>query len=81
MTDVRRIISENRRAVWIIAAGLIVNVALYALVVYPLAQRVKSGQEQAGAATAELVAARKTHGAARGTVAGKKEADAELKRF
>jgi hypothetical protein len=81
MTDVRRIISENRRAMWFIAAGLIVNVALYGLVVYPLAQRVKSGQQQAGAATTELVAARKTHAAARGTVAGKKEADAELLKF
>jgi Tfp pilus assembly protein PilO len=81
VTDVRRIVSENRRVVWIIAAALVINAAAYALVVYPLARRVKTGEQQAGAATAELVAARKTHAAARGTVAGKKEADVELQNF
>jgi Tfp pilus assembly protein PilO len=81
MTDVRRILSENRRVAWIIAGALAINVALYALIVYPLSQRVQSGQEEAGAATRELVAARREHDAARNTVTGKKQADEELQRF
>lgn len=81
MTDFRRIVSENRRAVWILAIALAVNAALYILVVYPLTQRVKSGEQQAGAATQERIAARKAFEAAQGTVTGKKEADAELEKF
>lgn len=81
MTDVRRIVSENRRAVWIIAAALIINAALYVLVVYPLARRAQSGQEDAGEATRTLVLARGSFNAARGTVTGKKQADDELKKF
>ena len=81
MTDVRRIVSEHRRIVYALVVGLLVNIALYALVVFPLATRVQSGEQQAGAATRELVAARKTHAAARGTVTGKKEADSELVKF
>ena len=81
MTDVARIVSENRRAVYIIAGALLVNIALYALVVYPLSQRVRNGEQQSGDATRELVAARRTFEAARGTVAGKKDADSELAKF
>lgn len=81
MTDVRRIVREHRRAVYVLAAALVVNAALYALVVYPLSQRVESGEQEAGEATRALVAARRTFDAARGTVSGKKEADAELVRF
>ena len=81
MTDVRRIVSENRRAVWIIAAALVVNLALYVLVVYPLSRRAQTAQQQAGDATREVVAARRTFEAARGTVTGKKQADEELQKF
>jgi len=81
MTGARRIIFENRRAIYVIAIALIVNAAIYALVVYPLAQRVATGEQQAGEATRDLVAARKTFESARGTVSGKKEADAELIKF
>ena len=58
-----------------------INAALYALVVYPLSQRVASGEQEAGEATRALIAARKTFDSARGTVSGKKEADAELVKF
>lgn len=81
MTDLRRIIQENRRIVYILAAALAINAALYALVVYPLSQRVASGEQEAGESTRALVAARKTFDSARGTVSGKKEADAELVKF
>lgn len=81
MTDIRRIVSENRRAVWILAAALAINAALYVLVVYPLFHRVQSEQQQAGDATRELVAARRAAAAAKGTVTGKKQADEELRTF
>jgi Tfp pilus assembly protein PilO len=81
MTDTRRIVSENRRAIWIIAAALIVNAALYVLVVYPLSQRVQAGEDQAAGATSALNQARRTFNAATGTVSGKKQADEELRRF
>ena len=81
MTDVRRIVAEHRRVVYLIAIALLVNIALYGLVVFPLAKRVQSGEQQAGDATRELVAARKTDASARGTVTGKKDADAELVKF
>jgi Tfp pilus assembly protein PilO len=81
MTDMRRIVTENRRMVWIIAAGLIVNAALYVLIVRPLSLRVQTGQEQAGEATRELVNARRLDDSAKGTVTGKKQADEELLKF
>jgi Tfp pilus assembly protein PilO len=81
MTDVRRVISENRRAVWVLTAALVANAGLYALVVYPLTERVQAEQQQAGDATQRLVAARRTFEAARGTVTGKQQADEELRRF
>lgn len=81
MTDVRRIVSEHRRVVYLIVIALLVNIALYALVVFPLSQRVQNGEQQAGEATRQLVAAQKTYNSARGTVTGKKEADSELVKF
>ena len=41
----------------------------------------QSGEQEAGEATRRLNAARRTFEAARGTVTGKKEADAELAKF
>jgi Tfp pilus assembly protein PilO len=81
MTDVRRIISEHRRIVYLIVGALLVNIALYALVVFPLSRRVQNGVQQSGDATRELVAAQKTYASARGTVTGKKDADVELLKF
>jgi Tfp pilus assembly protein PilO len=81
MTDVRRIVEEHRRAVWLIAAGLVLNAALLVLVVLPLSQKVRGGEQQARAATTELLAARRDRDAARATVTGKAQADVELKRF
>jgi hypothetical protein len=81
MTDMRRIMSENRRAIWILVAALIVNAALYVLVVRPLAYRADTGEQQAGSATRDLNAARRAFNAARGTVTGKKQADEELQKF
>lgn len=81
MTDIRRIVSEHRRAVWLIAAGLILNAALLVLVVLPLSRKVRGGEQQAQATMVELLAARRDYNAARATVTGKGQADAELKKF
>ena len=81
MTNISRIVREHRRVVYILAAALVINAALYALVVYPLARRVRDGEQEAGESTRALLAARRTFESARGTVTGKKEADAELAKF
>jgi Tfp pilus assembly protein PilO len=81
MTDLSRIVSENRRAVWLIVAGLVANLALLALVVYPLSQKEKGSEAEAQAASNELAIARADFANAKATVSGQGEADAELKKF
>jgi Tfp pilus assembly protein PilO len=77
----RRIFEEKRRLIWPIAIVLVVNVAVYALVVYPLSQKVAGGEQAAQASAAALAAARRDYAAARSTVAGKSQADLELQKF
>ena len=81
MTDLRRVVRENRRVIWILAALLLLNAALYLLVVYPYEQRVQAEEQQAEEATLAVNAARRSYEAASGTVSGKKQADEELQRF
>ena len=81
MADFRRIVAEHRRAVWLIAAALILNAALLALVVLPLSQKVRGGEQQSQGAMVELANARRDFSAARATVTGKGQADSELKKF
>jgi Tfp pilus assembly protein PilO len=81
MADIKRIVAEHRRAVWLIAAALILNAALLALVVLPLSQKVRGGEQQSQSAMAELASARRDFNAARATVTGKGQADSELKKF
>ncbi len=81
MTLTTRILNEKRALVWPIVVVLIANVALFALVVYPLSQKVAAGEQQAAASAAALAEARRSHNAARATVAGKGQADEELKKF
>ena len=81
MTDIRRIVSEHRRAVWLIAAGLILNAILLIVVVLPLSRKVSGGEQEAQAASMELASARRDYNSARATVTGKAQADVELKKF
>lgn len=81
MADIKRIVAEHRRAVWLIAAALILNAALLALVVLPLSQKVRGGEQQSQGAMVELANARRDFNAARATVTGKGQADSELKKF
>ena len=81
MTDARRVLSEKRRLILPIVIALVVNIALFAIVVYPLSKKVAGGEQQSKAATSALTAAKRDYDAARATVAGKGQADQELQKF
>jgi type IV pilus assembly protein PilO len=76
-----RVFQEKRALIWPIAIGLLINVAVYAIVVYPLSKKVAGGEQAAEASSATLGAARRDYAAARATVAGKGQADLELEKF
>ena len=77
----RRILQEKRRLLWPLALVLVANVAVFVIVVYPLWQKVASGQQEADAATIALSNARRDYANARATVTGKAQADTELQKF
>jgi Tfp pilus assembly protein PilO len=77
----RRVLAEKRHLLWPLAIAVIANVALLILVLYPLTQKVTSGERQAESAAAQLDAARKDYAAARATVTGKETADKALQQF
>jgi Tfp pilus assembly protein PilO len=81
MTLTRRIFEEKRRLIYPLIAALLINVALFAAVVYPLSLKVAAGEQSAQAATLALTAARREYESARNTATGKVAADAELKKF
>ena len=81
MTTFRRIVTEKRPLILPLAIVLIANAVVYALVVYPLSQKVALGEQSATAANHALLTARREHANARATVTGKGQADAELKKF
>jgi Tfp pilus assembly protein PilO len=81
MTPARRVLREKRALIWPIAIAVIVNAALYAILVYPLSKKVAGGEQAAQASAAALQAARRDYDAARATIAGKQQADVELQKF
>jgi hypothetical protein len=81
MTPVRRIFAEKRTLVVPLAAALAVNLALFALMVYPLETRVSRAEARASAAAASLLAAERDALAARATIDGRQRADEDLQRF
>jgi Tfp pilus assembly protein PilO len=78
---VRRAVAEHRRLVMGLGIGLAVNLLAYALVVYPLSERVANVAQREQAAEEALAAARAEHAAASGTLTGKSRASAELTTF
>jgi Type II secretion system (T2SS), protein M subtype b len=76
-----RVLQEKRTLIWPIAIALLVNLAVYGIVVYPLSKKVAGGEQAAEASAAALGAARRDYAAARATVAGKGQADLELQKF
>ncbi len=81
VTPARRVLREKRRLIWPIAIALILNAALYAIVVYPLSKKVAGGEQAAEASALALQAARRDYDAAKATIAGKDQADVELQKF
>ena len=77
----RRIVAERRRTLTTLALLLVANVALYALVVYPLGQRVANIEQRDQAAEQGLRTARAEHAQATGTLTGKDRAATELATF
>ncbi len=81
MMPAARILHEKRRLIWPLVVVLLLNVALFAVVVYPLAKKVANGEQDAQASAAALAAARRDIASARATVTGKSQADSELQKF
>jgi Tfp pilus assembly protein PilO len=78
---VRRAVAEHRRLVVGIGAAVVLNALLYALVVYPLSERVANIAERERVADQTLARARAEHDRASGTLTGKSRAAAELATF
>jgi hypothetical protein len=77
----RRIFSEKRGAIIPLAAALLINIGVYALVVYPLAVKSATAAERAAAAGSARQAAERDMASAGALVAGKARADEELATF
>lgn len=78
---VRRVLAEHRRVVIPLSVALVVNVLAYALIVYPLSQRVANVTQRNQAAEQSLAQATAEHGQASGTLTGKARASTELTTF
>lgn len=81
MTDMRRVLEEKRRLIVPIVIALLVNIALFAIVVYPLSKKVAGGEQVAQAAATALNAGKRDYESAQATVRGKGQADQELQKF
>ena len=81
MTLLRRVLREKRSVIVPLFIGLLVNLAVYALVVRPLGVRSATAADRALAARASLAAAERDLEAARALVAGKTLAEQELSTF
>jgi Tfp pilus assembly protein PilO len=77
----KRAIAERRRLVLGLAVAFTVNALVYALVAYPLSQRVANVEQRDQAAEQALTEARVEHTQASGTLNGKARASAELATF
>ena len=78
---VMRVVQEHRPIVMMLGIALLLNVLVYALLVYPLSKRVNSVAERTQAAETELTAARTQHALATATLTGKDKAAKELEVF
>ncbi|MEP7305408.1 MAG: hypothetical protein ABJA98_07835 [Acidobacteriota bacterium] len=81
MTLLRRILREKRALVLPLLLVLLVNILVYAFVVYPLGRRAAGASDRAETATANLNVAERDLAAARTLVAGQTRAQDELATF
>ena len=80
-TPLGRIVRERRRLVVPLAAAALLNLAVYALVVYPLSLRLNGAERRAEAARQQQAAATREFRAAQAMVTSKDRADRELRTF
>jgi hypothetical protein len=73
--------AEHRRVILPLAIAFVANVLVYALLVYPLAQRVANVEQRNRSAEQALAQARREHNAAQGALTGKERATVELATF
>lgn len=76
-----RVIAERRRVLAPLTIAALVNLGLYALVVYPLSLKVSASERQAAAARDRVAAAERDEQAARSALARAEQADRDLERF
>jgi hypothetical protein len=81
MTLLKRILREKRALIIPLALAIVLNVAAFALVVYPLGVKSAGAANRAVAAAQALRAAELEDAAARALLAGKTRADEELSTF
>lgn len=81
MSIYTRIAADKRWLLIALALGIIVNVLLYVVVVFPLGRQVASAEGEAKLQREQLHAARQDYNSARATVTGKQQADAALQKF
>jgi hypothetical protein len=77
----KRIFAEKRSLVVPLIVGAVVNVGVYALVVYPLGVKSAGAADRARNAVESLRSAEQDYAAARALVAGKSRAEQELTTF
>jgi hypothetical protein len=77
----KRIVAEKRSLILPIAIGVLVNIALYVLVVYPLGVKSAGAADRATNAAKLRQAAEQDYASARALVAGKSRAEQELTTF
>ena len=81
MTPFRRVLAEKRTYIYPLVGAVVLNIALFVAVVYPLSLKVANGERDAQAAASARAVAQAEFDRARATVSGKTLADTELKKF
>jgi len=81
MTLLKRILTEKRAAIIPLAIGILSNIGVYLLVVYPLGVKSAGAENRAAAAAQALQAAERDFNSARNLVSGKTRAERELSTF
>ncbi len=78
---VARVLVERRRVLLPLGIAALVNLGVYALVVYPLSLKVAASERRAAAARAQLAAAERDEATTRAALQRAEQADTDLQRF
>jgi hypothetical protein len=80
-TLAKRVFAENRKPIIWLAAGLVINLLVYAFGVYPLSERVANVSQRNDTAARALADARRENQQASGALTGKDQAVTKLAKF